>query len=542
MENSNPILNISIFAAFVVLTMGVVIYVSVGGRAKKGKAYYTAGASFTGRQNGIAIAGDYLSAASFLGIAGAVALYGFDGLLYSIGFLVAWLVALLLVAEPMRNTGRYTMADVLSFRMKQTPVRTAAAASTLAVSFFYLLAQMAGAGSLVSVLLNIQGSTAQSLVIAIVGVLMIAYVLIGGMKGTTWVQIIKAVLLILGAGIMTIWVLALFGFNFSRLLGEAADRWAATQCTGATLQRYPDCATEQLVLEPMLQYGADPLSFISLSIALVLGAAGLPHVLMRFYTVPTAREARRSVSWAIALIGAFYLFTLVLGYGAMEIVGPDVINTLPGKANAAAPALALALGGPILLGLIAGVAFATILAVVAGLTITASASFAHDTYNSVIHKGKADPVKEVRVARITVVIIGLVSIVGGIAAKDLNIAFLVALAFAVAASANLPSILYSLYWKGFKTQGAVWSIYGGLISSVVLIALSPTLSGRASSMIPSVDFALFPLTSPALVSVPIGFFLGWLGSVLSKEDNESVSQEMAVRSMTGVGVGEVVQH
>ena len=392
-------------------TLFIVIRVATRG-SKSASDFYAGGRSFDGRQNGIAIAGDYLSAASFLGIAGAVAVYGYDGLLYSIGFLVAWLVALLLVAEPLRNTGKYTMADVLSFRMQQRPVRTAAATSTLAVSFFYLLAQMAGAGGLVALLLGITDKTQQGLVIALVGVLMITYVLVGGMKGTTWVQIIKAVLLILGAGFITVMVMWNFGFNLSNLLGAAS-------------QASPDGVK---VLEPMLQYGKDPLSFVSLSIALIFGAAGLPHVLMRFYTVPTAKEARRSVSWAIGLIGAFYLFTLILGYGAAVFVGKDAILAAPGGVNSAAPALAYHLGGEILLGVIAGVAFATILAVVAGLTITAAASFAHDIYNSVLKNGEATPEKEVQVARTTAIVIGVISIVGGIAANGQNVAFLVSLA------------------------------------------------------------------------------------------------------------------
>ena len=525
MNLGNPILNIAIFGVFVVITLVIVIVVSRSGN-KTATDFYAGGRAFSGRQNGIAIAGDYLSAASFLGIAGAVAINGYDGLLYSIGFLVAWLLALLLVAEPLRNTGKYTMADVLSFRMKQRPVRMAAALSTLAVSFFYLLAQMAGAGGLVALLLGITDKNMQGVVIAVVGVLMIAYVLIGGMKGTTWVQMIKAVLLIIGAGVMTLWVLAKFGLSFSNLLGKAVEVHPKGEA----------------ILEPMLAYGSDPLSFISLAIALVLGAAGLPHVLMRFYTVPTAKEARRSVTWAIALIGAFYLFTLILGFGAAALVGVDKILAAPGGANSAAPFLAFELGGTVLLAVISGVAFATILAVVAGLTITASASFAHDIYNNVIKHGKAKPESEVRVARITAVTIGVVSIIGGIAANGLNIAFLVSLAFAIAASANLPSILYSLYWKGFNTRGSVWSIYGGLISALVLIAFSPTVSGGPKSMIPSLDFAWFPLTNPALVSVPLGFFLGWLGSKLSSESNPAKQSEMEVRSMTGVGAEKSIEH
>ncbi|GAB3624433.1 cation acetate symporter [Mariniluteicoccus endophyticus] len=526
----NPIVNIAIFAAFVVVTMFIVIRVSTGGK-KQASEFYTGGAQFDGRQNGLAIAGDYLSAASFLGIVGAVAYYGYDGLLYSIGFLVAWLVALLLVAEPLRNTGKYTMADVLSFRMKQKPVRMAAAISTLLVSFFYLLAQMAGAGGLVALLLGIKDDTMQNVVIALVGVLMIAYVLIGGMKGTTWVQMIKAILLVSGVLVMSVWVLALHGFNLSTMVQAAIDHVNSVKP-----------GTGEGLLEPMGKYGSNKLGFISLSIALVLGAAGLPHVLMRFYTVPTAKEARRSVTWAIGLIGAFYLMTMILGYGAAALVGKENIDQMPGKANAAAAALAFELGGTLLLALIAGVAFATILAVVAGLAITASASFAHDIYNNVMKDGNADPAVEVKVARWTVLVIGALSIVGGIAAKSQNIAFLVSLAFAIAASANLPSILYSLYWKGFKTQGSVWSIYGGLVTALVLILFSPAVSGNKGAMLPNMDFAWFPLDNPALVSVPVGFFLGWLGSILSKEDNSAVSAEMEVRSLTGAGAGEAISH
>ena len=337
----NPVINISIFAVFVVITLVIVIRASRSNTTAT--EFFTAGHAFTGPQNGIAIAGDYLSAASFLGIAGAIAVYGYDGFLYSIGFLVAWLVALLLVAELLRNTGKFTMADVLSFRLKQRPVRLAAAISTLTVSLFYLLAQMAGAGGLVALLLDIHGRAAQSLVIAVVGVLMIVYVLIGGMKGTTWVQIIKAVLLISGAALMTVMVLAKFGMNFSHLLGSAQEMVSTSTTKGVNTRD---------VLAPGAKYGATTISkidLLSLGLALVLGTAGLPHVLMRFYTVPTAREARRSVVWAIGLIGAFYLFTLTLGYGAAALVGPDTILKAPGKENSAAPLLAFHLGGVILL-------------------------------------------------------------------------------------------------------------------------------------------------------------------------------------------------
>ena len=524
----NPVLNISIFGAFVAITLIIVLRASRNN--KTAADYYAAGRSFTGGQNGTAIAGDYLSAASFLGIVGAIAITGYDGFMYSIGFLVAWLVALLLVAELLRNTGKYTMADVLSFRLKQRPVRIAAAITTLVVCFFYLLAQMAGAGGLVSLLLGINDKVGQSVVITIVGTLMIVYVLIGGMKGTTWVQIIKAVLLIAGAAVMTVWTLALHGFNLSTLLDHAVET-----------------AGNPEILNPGLKYGLSDitqLDFISLALALVLGTAALPHVLMRFYTVPTAKEARRSVVWAIWLIGGFYIFTLVLGYGAAALIGADRILASPGGVNSAAPLLAFELGGPVLLGLISAVAFATILAVVAGLTITAAASFAHDIYASVFKKGKARPEDEVKVARRTVIIIGIVAIIGGIGANGQNVAFLVALAFAVAASANLPTILYSLFWKKFSTQGAVWSMYGGLSSAILLIALSPVVSGSPTSMIPGADFAVFPLSNPGLISIPLAFVLGWLGTVLDKVPRDEAKQvEMEVRSLTGVGAEkEAVSH
>ena len=524
----NPIINISIFAAFVVITLVIVIRASRSNT--NATEFFTAGHAFTGRQNGIAIAGDYLSAASFLGIAGAIAVYGYDGFLYSIGFLVAWLVALLLVAELLRNTGKFTMADVLSFRLKQRPVRLAAAISTLTVSLFYLLAQMAGAGGLVALLLDIKGRGAQSIVIAIVGVLMIVYVLIGGMKGTTWVQIIKAVLLISGAALMTVMVLAKFGLNFSDILGSAQEMISKATTKGVAGRD---------VLAPGAKYGTNTVSkidLLSLGLALVLGTAGLPHVLMRFYTVPTAKEARRSVVWAIGLIGAFYLFTLTLGYGAAALVGPDTILKAPGKENSAAPLLAFHLGGVILLGVISAVAFATILAVVAGLTITASASFAHDIYASIMKNHNVTEDEQVKVSRIAAVVLGIAAIGLGILANGQNVAFLVALAFAVAASANLPTILYSLYWRRFNTRGALWSMYGGLISCIVLIIFSPAVSGKPTSMLPGEHFNWFPLANPGIVSIPLAFILGIVGTLSSRDTGDpELNAEMEVRSLTGVG-------
>ncbi len=464
-------------------------------------------------------------------------MYGYDGFLYSIGFLVAWLVALLLVAEMLRNTGKFTMADVLSFRLRQGPVRTAAALSTLAVSLFYLLAQMAGAGGLVALLLDIKSRTGQSVVIAVVGILMIVYVLVGGMKGTTWVQIIKAVLLIAGAALMTVMVLGKFGFHFSDILGSAQQH--VSESTAKAVAKRD-------VLAPGAQYGAtgtSKLNFVSLGLALVLGTAGLPHVLMRFYTVPTAKEARRSVVWAIGLIGAFYLFTLVLGYGAAAIVGPDKILAAAGGQNSAAPLLAFELGGVVLLAIISAVAFATILAVVAGLTITASASFAHDIYAGVIKRGKVSDSEQVRVSRITALVVGLLAIGLGILANGQNIAFLVALAFAVAASANLPTILYSLVWKRFNTTGALWSMYGGLISTIVLIVFSPAVSGSKTAMLPKLDFDWFPLSNPGIVSIPLAFVLGIVGTFVGKSDEDPAkAAEMEVRALTGVGAEKAIAH
>lgn len=518
---------ITLFALFVVATLGITVW--AGRQTKDAADFYAGGRQFSAFQNGLAVSGDYMSAASFLGIAGAIALFGYDGFLYSIGFLVAWLVALLLVAEPLRNSGRYTMGDVLAYRMRQRPVRTAAGTSTIVVSIFYLLAQMAGAGVLVSLLLGITSDAGKVLIVALVGVLMIVYVSIGGMKGTTWVQMVKAVLLIGGTLLITFLVLLKFNFNISDLLGKAADNSGH----GAAF------------LEPGLQYGATgttKLDFISLGVALVLGTAGLPHILIRFYTVPNAKAARKSVNWAIGIIGGFYLMTIALGFGAAALISRDEIIASNPSGNTAAPLLALHLGGvdstwgAILLATISAVAFATILAVVAGLTLASSSSFAHDIYANVIRKGKATEKEEMRAARWATVLIGIVSIALGALARDLNVAGLVALAFAVAASANLPTILYSLFWKRFTTQGALWSIYGGLVVAVGLVLFSPVVSGDPTAMFPDVDFSWFPLKNPGLISIPFGFLMGWLGTVLSKEEPDAKKYaELEVRSLTGTG-------
>ncbi|GAA0235796.1 cation acetate symporter [Saccharothrix mutabilis subsp. mutabilis] len=523
MTGGNTAINVGVFTVFVLITLWVVY--RAGSRNTTASDYYAAGSSFTGPQNGIALSGDFLSAASFLGISGSIAVNGYDGFLYSIGWVVSWLMGLMIIAERLRNTGRFTLGDVLAFRMRQRPVRAAAANVTLVISLFYMIAQMAGAGALMALLLDVHTKAGQAVVIAVVGIVMVLYVLVGGMKGTTWVQIIKAVLLILCVTLMTVFLLGKFGFSLSSIM-ETASR---------------NSPLGPQVLEPGARYGGTPLArldFISLALALVLGTASLPHVLMRFYTVPNAREARRSVVWATWMMSIFYLCTLVIGFGSLALVGADTIKKAPGGENSAAPLLAFEIGGAVLLGIVAAVAFATILAVVAGLTLTASASFAHDVYANVIKRGHAEPRQEVRVARLTAVVVGLLAIVGGIAANGQNVAFLVALAFALAASANLSTIIYSMFWKRFNTNGTLWAIYGGLVSCIVLIAFSPAVSGSKTSIFPDVDFAFFPLGNPGLVSIPFSFLCGFLGTVLSREEADPAKQaEMEVRALTGIGSG-----
>ena len=543
-DNSHRPLTTSLFVIVVLVTLGITVW--AGRHTKTATDYYAGGRSFTGVQNGFAVAGDYMSAASFLGISGAIALTGYDGFLYSIGFLVAWLVALLLVAELLRNSGRYTMADQLAFRMRQRPVRTAASVSTVVVSIFYLLAQMVGAGALVSLLLELEGDAAKNITIALVGALMIFYVTVGGMKGTTWVQIVKAVLLMSGTILITVMVLAQFDFNLSDLLGGAAENSGAGQA----------------FLEPGLRYGVDTtakIDFLSLGLALVLGTAGLPHILIRFYTVPTAKQARSSVSWAIGLIGAFYLMTLVLGFGAAALLSEGAYGQVADSdGNLASPLLAEEVGGgpgsnggAILLALIAAVAFATILAVVAGLTLTSASSVAHDIYANVIRRGKATERDEVQVARGAAFAIGAVAILLAIPAQNLNIAFLVALAFAVAASGNVPALIFNLFWKRFNTRGAVWSIYGGLASAVILVFFSPVVSGKVDpatgenlALFPaSVDFQWFPLENPGIVSIPLGFLFGIIGTMTSRDRTaEEKYDELEVRALTGAGAEKAVTH
>ena len=533
---SSQTLTTVLFLAVVAVTIAITVWAS---RQTAGAAdYYAGGRQFTSFQNGLAIGGDYMSAASFLGISGIIALSGYDGFLYSIGFLVAWLVALLLVAEMLRNAGRFTMADQLAYRLRQKPVRQAAATSTVVVSIFYLLAQMVGAGALVSLLLDVEGDAAKNLTILAVGALMIFYVTVGGMKGTTWVQIVKAFLLMTGSAFIVVLVLIKFDFNISDLLGTAAS----------------NSGQGQAFLEPGLKYGIDTTSkidFLSLGLALVLGTAGLPHILIRFYTVPTARDARKSVLWAIALIGTFYLFTLVLGFGAAAMLTEGkYADVAASGGNLASVLLAEEVGGgdgstggAVLLAVIAAVAFATILAVVAGLTLASSTSVAHDIYNNVTRGGQATDKEEIKVARIAAFVIGGVAILLAIPAKNLNVAFLVALAFAVAASANLPAIVYNMFWRGFNTRGAVWSIYGGLISSVGLVFFSPVVSGSPTALFTDNDWSYFPLSNPGIISIPLGFFLGWLGSVTSTEPEAAERYtELEVRALTGAGSEKAVPH
>ncbi|MGZ4814989.1 MAG: solute symporter family protein, partial [Terriglobales bacterium] len=460
-------LTLILFLAFIAVTLGITYWAAK--RSSGAGAYFAAGRRITAWQNGVAVAGDYMSAASFLGIAGLIAFFGYDGFMYSVGWLVAYLTVLLIVAEPLRNAGKYTMADVLAYRMNPRPVRAMASISTLTVSTFYMIAQMVGAGALVSLLLKGSGITFHTAVVG-VGILMIVYVVFGGMIATTWVQIIKAILLMSGTILLSLLVLAKFGFSFTNFFNA--------------VQHVTYTVNGQQVVKDFLQpglrfkppYGA--LDLVSLGIALIFGTAGLPHILVRFYTVPDAKTARYSVVWAMVLIGSFYIMTTFLGFGAATLVGRDFIAK-NGGTNMSAPLLAQAVAGNVFFAFISAIAFATILAVVAGLTISASTSFAHDFYTNVIHKGvERKPGEEVRVARMTAFVVGAVAI--GIAimlGPTANVAFLVALAFAVAASANLPVIIFSIYWKRFNTAGAVWGLIFGLVGSIVLIFIGPSIMG-----------------------------------------------------------------
>lgn len=479
---------VAFFFLFVAVTLGITGWAAR--RTKTTAEFFAAGGSVTATQNGFALAGDFMSAASFLGIAGLVAQSGFDGLIYSVGWLVGWPVVTFLVAEPLRNLGKYTFADVVAYRLRQKPVRVAAAGGGLAVVAFYLIAQMVGAGNLVKLMFGLSYETA----VVIVGLVMLAYVLFGGMIATTWVQIVKAVLLLGGASLLAVLVLARFGMNPTRLFAAAAERYGVE------------------VLAPG-KLVSNPTEAVSLGLALMFGTSGLPHILMRFYTVPDARTARRSVLIGTGLIATFYLITFVLGFGASVVVGRAGIVAVDKGGNMAAPLLAQAVGGSAFYGFICAVAFATILAVVAGLTLSGAAALSHDLWVSVIKDGKANEHEQMRVAKIATICLGLVAIALGIAFKGQNVAFMVGLAFAVAASANLPALLLSMFYRRCTTRGAVAAIVVGTGSAIVLIFLSPTVQVELLHK----SKALFPLKNPAIVTMPASFLAGLLVSWLWPE-------------------------
>jgi cation/acetate symporter len=530
------------FAIFVGITLVVTYWAS--GQSRTSRGFYAADRRIGGLQNGWAIAGDYVSAAAFLGITGLVAFYGFDGFMYSVGWLVAYLAVLFLVAEPLRNTGKYTMADLMSFRLRGRGVRAIAALSTLVITLFYLIAQMVGVGALVNLLLPRFGD-----IVAIVGVgaLMLVYVLFGGMLATTWVQIIKAGLLLLTSIGLSLLAIRHFHFSLVDFFGAAAS----VSQPGGTAN----------LLQPGLLFGGrlGAWNLVSLGLALVLGTAGLPHILIRFFTVPSAKAARTSVAWAMVLIGIFYLTTSFMGLGAATIVGKEHIGRRmyagqaiayiakhPAQQNAlnlqlqrngyvvpqpdsnlAAPLLAAQVGGPLFAAFVAAVAFAAILAVVAGLTLTASSAVAHDIWFSLVRNGGGDETEHLFVARATALLVGMLSIALSIALRGFNVAFLVGLAFAVAASANVPVILLALSWRRFSRLGAIVGMLAGLLSSLALIAASPVLMGER---------AIFPLENPGIVSIPIGFLGALLGTLIARDrESEAMFDQLQVRATTGLG-------
>lgn len=532
---------IGMFGAFVVATLFITKWAA--SKTKSAADFYTAGGGITGFQNGLAIAGDYMSAASFLGISAAVMASGFDGLIYSIGFLVGWPVITFLMAERLRNLGKFTFADVAAFRFKQAPVRIFAASGTLVVVAFYLIAQMVGAGQLIKLLFGLEYWIA----VVIVGSLMMVYVLFGGMTATTWVQIIKACLLLGGASFMALMVLWNFGFSPEAMFaGAVAIKTDLALKDGKTAEAA--AALGQSIMGPG-NFVKDPISAISFGMALMFGTAGLPHILMRFFTVPSAKEARKSVMWATGWIGYFYLLTFIIGFGAITFVltNPSFLDAkggLLGGGNMAAIHLANAVGGNVFLGFISAVAFATIVAVVAGLTLSGASAVSHDLYATVIKKGKADSASELRISKITTLVLGLVAVVLGIAFEKQNIAFMVSLAFAIAASANFPVLFMSVLWKDCTTRGAVIGGFLGLISSVALTVVSPsvweaTLGNPKGS-------ALFPYASPALFSMTIGFLGIWLFSILDNSKQAKIDRAgflaQQVRSETGIGAAGASGH
>jgi len=532
---------ISMFAAFVVGTLFITKWAAA--RTKSAADFYTAGGGITGFQNGLAIAGDYMSAASFLGISAAVMVGGFDGLIYSIGFLVGWPVVTFLLAERLRNLGKFTFADVAAFRFEQTPVRVFAASGTLVVVAFYLIAQMVGAGQLIKLLFGLEYWIA----VVIVGALMMVYVLFGGMTATTWVQIIKACLLLAGATFMAFMVLWNFGFSPEAMFAKAVEvKTGIATAAGKTAE---EAGKQGFSIMGPGGFIKDPISAISFGMALMFGTAGLPHILMRFFTVPNAKEARKSVFWATTWIGYFYVLTFIIGFGAISFVltNPQFLDAkggLLGGGNMAAVHLANAVGGNVFLGFISAVAFATILAVVAGLTLSGASAVSHDLYATVVKKGRADSAAELKVSRVTTMVLGLVAVVLGIVFEKQNIAFMVSLAFAIAASANFPVLLMSVLWKDCTTRGAVIGGFLGLISSVLLTVVSPavwevTLGNAKGS-------ALFPYQSPALFSMTIGFVGIWLFSILDNSRRAGLDRAgflaQQVRSETGIGAAGASGH
>ncbi|MGB6241067.1 MAG: cation acetate symporter [Castellaniella sp.] len=532
---------IIMFGVFVLLTLWITKWAAQ--RTRSAADFYTAGGGITGFQNGLAIAGDYMSAASFLGISAAVMINGYDGLIYSIGFLVGWPILTFLMAERLRNLGKFTFADVAAYRFRQGPIRAFAASGTLVVVAFYLIAQMVGAGQLIKLLFGLEYWIA----VVVVGVLMMVYVLFGGMTATTWVQIIKAALLLGGATFMALMVLANYGFSPERLFAAAVE-----VKTLAAMDAGKDAAQAGSLGQSIMGPGnfiKDPISAISFGMALMFGTAGLPHILMRFFTVPDAREARKSVFWATSWIGYFYVLTFIIGFGAIVMVSTnpqflDAAGTLIGGGNMAAVHLADAVGGNVFLGFMSAVAFATILAVVAGLTLSGTSAVSHDIYATLVKKGNATHAQEMKVAKITTIILGIIAVVLGIAFEKQNIAFMVSLAFAVAASANFPVLFMSVLWKGCTTRGAMIGGFAGLISAVGLTVVSPsvweaTLGNPAGS-------AWFPYASPALFSMTIGFLSIWLFSVTDQSERGRIDragfEAQTVRSETGIGAAAASAH
>lgn len=560
-------ISIIFFLLFVLATLGITYWAAK--RTRTTKEFYAAGRSITGFQNGLALAGDYMSAASFLGIAGLVSTKGYDGLIYSVGWLVGWPILTFLIAEPLRNLGKYTFADVVAFRLSQRPVRAAAATGSLVTVLFYLIAQMVGAGTLIKLMFGLPFESA----LAIVGVLMIAYVLFGGMLATTWVQIIKAVLLLGGATVLVIMTLYQFGFSYGELFKQAAATYG----------------------DKFLEPGGlvtSPIDAFSLGLALMFGTAGLPHILMRFYTVPDAKEARKSVFYATGFIGYFYILTVTIGFGAAILVGQKMITAIDAGGNMAAPMLAEVLGGSMFLGFLAAVAFATILAVVAGLTLAGASALSHDLYVGVIRRGAANEKDEVKVAKAATVALGVAAIILGILFKGQNVAFMVGLAFAVACSANFPALVLSILWRKFTTFGAAASIYTGLSLAVILIFLSPTVwvdivkkdekaavttqvkaledgikaklaqlesvkaadAAKASAVDAEISAVkakadaeikeakskmpqpIFPLKNPAIISMFAAFLVGIIGSLIRPEKSaEQKFEEEKLRTYVGIG-------